>query len=242
MTRSSKCEPLRWDSDFFGFQVARVSAPRLDDPSAALIDEWCVGSGVRCLYLLSDEDDRRTARVADAHGYRVVDVRVTLRHDLQRIGADGGTPIRDARPEDVPPLREIATRSHRDTRFYHDPGFSRDRCDALYATWVENAIHDPERWVLVAEIGGEAAGYQVIRPSPDGGTARMEILAVDEPHRGEGAGRSLLHEGLRRARAEGAAAVETATQERNATSLKAHLVMGFSSVRREVWRHKWFAG
>jgi dTDP-4-amino-4,6-dideoxy-D-galactose acyltransferase len=239
MTQPSKCEPLRWDSDFFGFQVARVSGP-LDDSSAALIDEWCVESGIRCLYLLADEEDRETARVADAHGYRVVDVRLTLRHELDRVTGDGGTLIRDARPADIPALTGLATRSHHDTRFYHDRGFSRERCDALYAIWVENGIRDPQRWALVAEIDGEAVGYQVIRPPSDRGEARMEILAVDETHRGKGAGRSLLHEGLRRSRAAGAPAVVTATQERNAPSLRTHLWMGFSCVHRGVWRHKWF--
>src|SRR5436309_5219847 len=143
------CELLDWDSDFFGFPVARVRGSTLDERSAASIDEWCTEAGVRCLYLLADADALETARVADAHGYRPVDVRLTLRHDLDRL-PDGAlpVPIRDGRPGDIPALAAVATRSHHDSRFYHDPGFARDRCDALYATWIEGAVRDPARSVL----------------------------------------------------------------------------------------------
>jgi dTDP-4-amino-4,6-dideoxy-D-galactose acyltransferase len=235
------CEFLDWDSDFFGFPIARVRGSTLDEASAARIDEWCAESGVRCLYFLADGDALETAQVADAHGYRVVDVRLTLRHELDSLpAAPPPVAVRDAGPADIPALMRVAARSHRDTRFSRDPGFDQDRCDTLYATWVEAGIRDPERWALVAEIDGAPVGYQVISPAVGGGAAHMEILAVDEAHRGLGAGRSLLSTGLRRARSLGASAVETATQERNEASLRVHLEVGFSQLRKEIWHHKWF--
>jgi ribosomal protein S18 acetylase RimI-like enzyme len=238
---AAPCELLDWDSDFFGFRIARVRAHDLDRDGAAEVDAWCADREVRCLYLLLDGDDRDSAHLAAEHGYRLVDVRLTLRHELDGIPeADPRVPIRDAEPSDIPALRRLAARSHRDSRFYHDDGFPRERCDSLYATWVAEAVPDPGRWMFVREVAGEAVGYQVVTPHGGDGIARMDILAVDESHRREGIGRNLLFTGLRRPRSAGATAVETATQERNRVSLETHLALGFTCTRREAWHHKWF--
>jgi dTDP-4-amino-4,6-dideoxy-D-galactose acyltransferase len=235
------CDLLDWDSDFFGFPVARVRAQALNRDLAAAVDAWCLEHEVRCLYLLLDADDDESARVAAAHGYRAVDVRLTLRHDLGGIPPpDPAVPIRLGEARDLPALTELAARSHRDSRFYHDGGFPRERCDALYATWVAEGVRDPDRWVGVREVAGEAAGYQVMTPPADERVARMDILAVHESHRREGIGRNLLLAGLRWGRSCGAVAVETATQERNRVSLDTHHALGFSVTRREAWHHKWF--
>jgi dTDP-4-amino-4,6-dideoxy-D-galactose acyltransferase len=238
---AAPCELLEWDSDFFGFPIARVREPALDPKTAGKIDDWCAEHGVRCLYLLLGGDDPDSARIAVEHDFRLVDIRLTLRRGLEGIPeADPNVPIRDAEERDVPALAKLAAQSHRDSRFYQDDGFPRERCDELYATWVAEAAPDPGRWVLVREVDGEAVGYEVVTPHGDDGIARMEILAVDESHRREGIGRNLLFAGLRRPRSMGATAVETATQERNRVSLDTHLALGFECIRREAWHHKWF--
>ncbi len=238
---SEPCDLLEWDSGFFGFPVARVRAQGLDRDGAEEVDAWCADRDVRCLYLLLDMDDRESAGVAAEQGFRLVDVRLTLRHGLEGIPeADPLVPITDAASRHVPALRRLAARSHRDSRFYHDGGFPRERCDELYATWVADAVGDPGRWVFIREVAGEAVGYEVVSPHGDDGIAHMEILAVDEAHRREGIGRNLLFAGLRGPRSAGATAVETATQERNRVSLDTHLALGFECTRREAWHHKWF--
>jgi dTDP-4-amino-4,6-dideoxy-D-galactose acyltransferase len=238
---SAPCRLLDWDTEFFGFPVARADASELDRDSAAEIDMWCIAQGVRCLYLMLDPEDEESAAAADADDYRLVDVRLTLRHDLDPVPApDPDVPIRGAELRDLDALTALAGRSHRDSRFYHDGGFPPERCDALYATWIADAVRDPNRWVGVREVEGRAVGYQAVRPPGDAGVAVMEILAVDESHRREGIGRNLLFAGLRWGRSAGAIAVETATQERNRVSLETHLALGFVCTRRDAWHHKWY--
>ena len=41
--------------------------------------------------------------------------------------------------------------SHRDSRFYYDPGFPNQRCDELYETWIDRSCHGYADTVLVAE-------------------------------------------------------------------------------------------
>jgi GNAT superfamily N-acetyltransferase len=235
------CELLGWDSEHFGFPIARVLGSTLDDGSAVLIDEWCRARGVRCLYFLADPDHADTSRVAAAHGYRPVEIRVTLRHELEHLSKDGpAARIREAEAGDVPALRELAARSHHGSRFYRDPGFPPDRCDALYATWVENGVRDPAGWVLMPEIRGTPVGYQVMAPATKGGIAHLELLAIDEAHQGKGVGRAVLALALRRALSHGASAVETVVHERNTPSLRVHRAVGFSPARRAVVHHRWY--
>ena len=40
------CEKLDWDTEFFGFPVARVLGRRLDQPTADAIDGWCGRQGI----------------------------------------------------------------------------------------------------------------------------------------------------------------------------------------------------
>src|SRR4051794_36345629 len=80
------CELLEWDSEHFDFPIARVRAGELTQSSMDEVDAWCLDRGVRCLYFSADGDEPETARVAAAHGFRVVDVRVVA----PRRGVPGG--------------------------------------------------------------------------------------------------------------------------------------------------------
>lgn len=234
-------ELLGWDSELFGFRVARAHAQALDEESAEAIEEWCDRNRVRCLYLLADSEDDETRRLVKARGYREVDVRVTLRHGLDDVPeADASHEIREAREDDIPALRRLAAGSHLDSRFYQDPGFPREACDELYATWIEGGIRDPGRLVLVPEIDGVPGGYNLVEPGVPGGVARLELLAVAEANRGNGVARALIGKGLRRGRAAGAAAMEVVTQAGNIPSLTAYLRTGFRIRRRQRWLHRWF--
>jgi GNAT superfamily N-acetyltransferase len=113
------CELLDWDSEHFGFPIARLRGSRLDEASAAEVDEWSRARAVRCLYFLADPEHAETTDVARAHGFAPVDVRLTLRHDRDPLPEVApAVAIREARPEDASPLRRLAARSHHVTSYY----------------------------------------------------------------------------------------------------------------------------
>ena len=247
MTESGQgppCEPLPWDSEHFGLSIAEVSGGALSEERAAAADAWCAEREVDCLYLLASADDAETARVAARHGYRVVDVRLGFRHDLDDLGdlpwhSPGPVSVREASEQDLDVLRPIARTSHRSTRFYFDGRFPAERCDELYVSWIERALADPGRELLVAEVDGEPAGYQALR-RPGHEPARADLIALDPAHRGRGLGRALLLSSLRRMREQGAPSVATAMQARNVGPVRGHERAGFVLERAEIWHHKWY--
>ena len=241
MDGGSPCQRLDWDTDFFGFPIARALGRRLDEPTADAIDAWCETQGIRCLYFLADSDDPETARIASERGFRHVDDRIRMVHSLADLdGAGAPAEIRDARPDDVDRLAEIAAVSHKDSRFFADPGFPRDRCAEMYERWVADAVTDLLRPVRVPVIDGRVVGYQVISPPDQNRIGRLEILAIDEEARGAGIASQLLLHSLDWCAEQGAASVVTITQGRNTASIEAHRRVGFSDEIDGVWHHRWY--
>jgi GNAT superfamily N-acetyltransferase len=243
-TEEPPCELLDWDTRHFGFQVARVTAGRLDAESAVAADRFCDEQGVRCLYLFADDNDAETARVAAEHGFRHVDLRFSMRHPLETIPATDPPPgnwrIRAGAEEDLEALGSLSARSHLSSRFHFDKAFPRDRVDALYALWVKRGLEDEAKSLLVIELDGQPCGYQVIRPLDEDGGGAMELLAIEEAQRRKGAAIWLLSENLRTIESAGASSVTTVIAARNVRSTRVHQRLGFLTERVDSCYHRWY--
>lgn len=243
MKVESPCEYLEWDSAFFGCGIARLTVPQLDPQLWGSVEAWCRWRGIDCLYFLCDSHDSFSIRTAESRGFRLVDERLTLVHDLQSLPADnegvcsGRVRLRAA--EDLPVLRAIARTSHADSRFYHDGNFSRSRCDALYETWIEKSCRAASETVLVAEWDSQAAGYVTcLRPEP--GSGQIGLLAVAPAARGQGLGRSLIQNAVRWFAGQGIAQITVVTQGRNAAAQRLYARSGFVLHLAQRWYHRWF--
>jgi GNAT superfamily N-acetyltransferase len=241
------CELLGWDSEHFGFPIGKVAGATLTPDTAEAIDDWASDQGIRCLYFLADADDADTARVAAGHGYRVVDIRITVRHSLKGLAElSSSSPetmtVRDANEGELDYLRRLAAQSHHGSRFYFDGGFPPERCDALYAAWVERGFRDPDRTLSVAIVDGEPVGYQVLAPLGRERVGHGELAAVDERYRGRGVGVALHVVMLRSLAARGAVTHWGVLSLRNLASIRLHARLGFLTEKVEVWHHKWYGG
>jgi dTDP-4-amino-4,6-dideoxy-D-galactose acyltransferase len=238
------CELLEWDSEHFGFPIARVLAGTLTSSSVQAIDAWCVERGIRCLYFVADADDPETARLAAAHGFRVVDLRIIARRSYEGLlelpqGSEEVT-IREATNGDLEYARRLAARSHHRSRFYFDGGFPKDRCDALYEAWIERAVRDPERRLLIAVAGGEPVGYYAVAPLGPDREGHGELVAIDERHRGKGYGRAIHFGGYRHYAARGARTQRGVFSHRSLVIVRLHEREGFLIDEIQVWHHKWY--
>jgi hypothetical protein len=160
--RDDPCKILEWDSQFFGFRIAAVSAREFDEGTPSRIHAWCEAHQIRCLYCLRDARDPTAIEALTAMGFASIDIRLTfdqlLRPDGEAPLIDGGV-IRLLRPNDLPRLVEIAGDAHEQTRFFADPNFPRVRARELYREWLRRDAHDRDAAVLVA-------GTQSILPQP----------------------------------------------------------------------------
>ena len=130
-TASDICSYLDWDSAFFDKRIARANCARLDQSTVSALLDWCGHHRIDCLYLLADSDDAETARIARQNDFREVDVRLTLECPISHNGPTRLTQdsrVRLARESDLTVLRQLASHLHRDSRFYFDQHFDRDKC------------------------------------------------------------------------------------------------------------------
>ncbi|HEV7514679.1 MAG TPA: GNAT family N-acetyltransferase [Thermoanaerobaculia bacterium] len=240
MTGSEEvCRYLPWDSEFFGVRIGSVLPRQLNAAAVAAIHAFRQEHRIDCLYFLAALEDAATIRLAEDEGFRMVDIRVTL----ERRGAPplpsklaDGVRIRTAEERDLPILQALAQENHVDTRFYYDGHFSRERCDALYATWIENGVRGQADRVLVPEVDGRAAGYITCHRE---GPPRIGLLGVGPAAQGKGLGGRLVREALAWFAGEGIERVSVVTQGRNVRAQRAYQRQGFTTMAVEVWYHGW---
>lgn len=230
------CELLEWDTEFWGKRIGRVADAALDRERARAVDEWAEANDVECLYFLAAGDDPASVHAAEEAGFRLMDVRVELACRVQ--GSSLAETVREARDEDEGTLRAIASSSHGVTRFYADPNFPDDGCDALYDTWIRRSLEGWADCVLVGEVDGHAAGY--VSCHLDGTTGSIGLIAVDETARGHGLGVDLARSAIAWCAGRGAGQMTVVTQGRNVPALRTFQRAGFLASSLHFWFHKWY--
>jgi dTDP-4-amino-4,6-dideoxy-D-galactose acyltransferase len=233
---------LQWDTDFFGVRIARLNEEGVTPEAMVEIEAKCLKMQVDCLYCLVNPSKNEIVRLVEAHGFYLTDIRVTLDRALVATAGkwQATSPIiRLATGSDIPDLRGIAAANHRDSRFYHDGGFPLERCDELYATWIEKSCQGFSDAVLVADCGEGAVGYLSCHIR-DNGVGNIGLVGVSSSCQGKGIGKQLLNESLRWFAAAGVSQVEVVTQGRNLTAQRLYQKNGFLTSQVELWYHRWF--
>jgi dTDP-4-amino-4,6-dideoxy-D-galactose acyltransferase len=234
---------LPWDSEFFGFRIARVCKETLTKSDVKLIVAWCRQNGVRCLYFLARTDDAATMRLAEDNGFRLVDIRVTLVCDMparQSAAANGGIVMRMARTDDTGALESIARGGYEATRFHFDKNFPRDRATALYETWIRRSCEGYAQAVLVAEYGGVPAGYITCHLDAAQRAGRIGLTGVHGQTQELGIGHALVSAALNWFATHNVTEVSVATQGRNFPAQRLYQRCGFLTRDVKLWYHKWY--
>lgn len=234
-----RIDHVAFDTAHFGFSVARLAGDRLDDARAAEAVATCAAEGVRCLYFLARSDDDATVRAAEAHGFHLTDVRMTYeRRPAATTPLGPDLVLRDAIPGDLPRLRALAAAHHTESRFYADPGFPRERCDALYANWMENSTKGLADAVVVVARGANPVGY--ITWKGHAGEGSIGLISVDAEARGAGVGAALVARAVDLSAAARHSRITVVTQGRNRASQRLYQRGGFITGSMELWYHRWF--
>jgi dTDP-4-amino-4,6-dideoxy-D-galactose acyltransferase len=240
-SHDAPCVMLPWDSRFFGVTIARLVNGALTPDVAAAAMDWCGRHRVDCLYALCESGDAAAIQAAEQHAFGLVDIRLTLeREGGSRATASGRHDVRNATPADIARLRQIASAAHTSSRFYFDDRFPRERCDELYATWIERSCEGAADAVLVAEHGGVVSGYLTCETA--GPTGSIGLVGVSEEARGRGVGSRLVSAATEWFDAGGLARVRVVTQGRNVAAQALYQRHGFRTSAVQLWYHRWFPG
>jgi dTDP-4-amino-4,6-dideoxy-D-galactose acyltransferase len=235
------CTYLDWDSRLFERLIARLNRQRLDAASLSAALDWCRKNRIECLYFLADSDDATTSCLAEQNGFQQTDVRITLERTLTERDVTTFTAkdVRLARPEDVSALRAIARTVHRDSRFYFDRHFERDKCDLFYETWIENSVAGFAQAVLVVEANASPVGYMTCHLQDS--ESQIGLAGIAEQYQKMGLGRKLTEGFLAWSVQKGARRSTVVTQGRNVRAQRLYQRNGFVTESVKLWYHRWFS-
>ena len=238
---ASLCTFLDWDSAFFGLRIARLQSTLLTPEVASQSLEWCAVNRIDCLYFLGVADDLQTEALAKKHQFQFVDVRITMERNIGP-NEDFGTSatVRTFRKTDLDALKAIARTTHIDSRFFCDPHFTRECCEALYETWIERSCNGWADAVFVAQADGAPVGYTTCHLGEDGGGS-IGLVGMAEQARGRGLGHELLNSALGYFRDHGRQRIEVVTQGRNGGAQRFYQQSGFRRASAMNWYHNWLS-
>jgi dTDP-4-amino-4,6-dideoxy-D-galactose acyltransferase len=240
---TSLCQFLQWDSDFFERKIARLVVTTLTQGDLERALAWCRSNSIDCLYFLAEVDDVRMLRLAEDHGFRNVDTRMTFQHSLETIPSfepqDPRIVVRHATQQDIAALRAIARQSHHTSRFYYDPQFSREQCNRLYERWIERSCDGYADAVLVADAQRQPVGY-VTCHRVDPAHGQIGLIGINEAWRGQGLGSRLVSAALAWFLDQGANQATVVTQGRNCRAQRLYQRCGFLTRSVQLWYHRWF--
>ncbi len=233
------CTYLDWDSNFFDLRIARLNRSRLDEITLAETLDWCSDHHIDCLYFLADSNHAPTPVLAGQNDFHLTDIRITFERTLARAESFAEDPaVRPAREEDLPALRELASTTHRDTRFYFDEHFDRAKCAQLYATWIENSFRGFAQAVLVADTGDRPAAYLTCHLKGD--EAQIGLVGVSAKHQGQGLGTKIVQQFLAWSCQHNAKRATVVTQGRNLSAQRLYQRNAFLTASFQLWYHRWF--
>lgn len=229
---------LDWDSAFWGRRIARLVQVQRSHAELTAVLKLAREARVECLYYLLDANDALAARAVAGTAFNMVDVRLTLSlATLPEQKECAG--VRLSEPTDVPQLRAIAASSHGDTRFYFDGRFPREKCDELYAAWIEKSVAGAlADAVLVSFWGSRVTGYVTCSVKAEH-VGEIGLIAVDAAERGRGLGTTLVDSALHWFCSRGCQSARVVTQGRNLGAQRLYQRSGFVPTQSDVWYHAW---
>ena len=238
---SEICNKLQWDSEFWGFTVAKVNCDRLRENIEVEILEWCITNKVKCLYFAADGSDPDTLSRAYRAGFQFVDVRIELEYDSHLMINNGRTDltIRKVEPKDIEILINIAKTAYYDTRFFKDTNFNKNQVVLLYEEWIKRDFTKGKVLGLFPDNITSPRGYvSLTNDGPE--ISRIGLIAVEQSLRGKGFGRLLLEAAVANSLEMGARKIKVATQGTNIAALKLYENSGFRVNDVRIWFHRWF--
>ena len=233
------CRHLAWDSEFWGYPVARLEGGLLRGGMEQAVLDWCHEKKIRCLYFSAEGADAETLQRAYQAGFQFVDVRTDLELPAFSRSSQIDSHVKPATEVDLERIQWIARRAHLDSRFFKDLNFDRQLCEELYTKWIERDFVTGCVWGYFPEEQADVGGYITFSKESQE-SARIGLIAVEEFLRGRGVGGKLLDAAILKSAEMGAKKIRVATQGTNVAALKLYEKAGFRVCDVKIWFHKWF--
>ena len=226
-----KIKRLKWDSDFFGFGIAKLLPGRIEK-----INEYAKNNKIRLVWCLANIKKSKNINLLEQNGFEFVDLKITfsIESHLKKTKA-----VHLARKEDIFDLKKIAHKAFvKDSRFNHK-NIDKRRVDKFYESWVEKAVEGTfDDCCFVTKTKGGIAGFATYKRIGSANSS-IGLIAVADGYRGLGIGSKLVSRCVDFAYEEGRNALTVSTEGKNIAAQNFYIKNGFAITKIESWYYKW---
>lgn len=236
-------EILDFDSELFGFKVAKILPNKLTAKKLSHLLEDLRHAEVRLVYWSTDSHDTETQAAALEVGGILVDHKATFLVALSSLTI---ALLSDARaavetypyPVANQEIKKLAEQVGAHSRFGVDPHMPLALMKKMYHRWIENSIRGGlAKQVLIVRRGMQMAGMVTL--GEKNGRGDIGLIAVSERFQHQGVGKLLVRAAQAQFLAEGFEVAQVVTQMENRAACHLYHKMGYEIERIENFFHFW---
>jgi dTDP-4-amino-4,6-dideoxy-D-galactose acyltransferase len=231
-------EILDWDSNFFGFKVARIN---LDHTSPVDLDgvfEEIKKERVRLVYLSSPVRLNNDQSISLNYSGVFVDEKITYVKDIEEACYNCENIIKFEQLEPTSQMISLAYESGVYSRFKVDDKIGSEKFEELYKLWIENSVNKSiASDVLIYSKNSQILG--LITLGEKNSVGDIGIVSVDARARGIGIGKELIYSAISLFEKNGYSKVQVVTQGDNIPACKLYERCGFNVEKVEYLYHYW---
>ncbi len=222
---------LQWDTNFFGFNTARIDCGEKLDISQ-IMNELRVK--YRLCYFFSETRQPEIEK----RGGELMDIKVTFSIELNKIDSKKNNEIIEYPYNDVKEeMIELAYLSGTYSRFRIDKNFNKNVFESLYKTWITKSIlKEIADYVYVFLQNNQILGMVTLSCKK---IATIGLIAVNSNASGQKIGSKLIDKVIEICKLHGCDYLEVPTQKDNVSACNFYLKNGFKVQKEEYIYHLW---
>lgn len=186
-------ELLTWDTDFFGFKVAKVK-DNLPKRLWHKVIKQLQDNQIMLAYWEEDPHNIQFQHFAQKYHARMVDLKTTFYFELSGTSVAKDFPANISIYQESQPteqLIKLAVQSGEYSRFKNDPNIPINKFVELYQLWIINSVtHKLADAVIIEEQDNLLRGFITVFQRNNIG--HIGLVAVDNKFRGFGIGKKLI--------------------------------------------------
>jgi dTDP-4-amino-4,6-dideoxy-D-galactose acyltransferase len=235
-------EILKWDSDFFGFKIAKINNGTITTNDFDAIFNELKKLHVKLVYWPSNIDHSIQAELHNKYNGILVDTKTT--YEINFYGRD--IPVYKKSPYvefynnpfPDPRLIEIAIQCGEYSRFKVDTNIPYQKFAALYTAWITNSINRSNSdKVIITKHQNLISGLVTVNCNE--GSGNIGLVGVHEYFRGQGIGGLLISASLNYFIKNKCSKAYVVTQGNNEAACKLYEKFGFKINNKVHFYHFW---
>lgn len=240
---SLKVDILEWDSDFFGFKIARININKSNSSNIFELPEIISHLKITMVYLIMDEYDANAHEQLLKIGAILVDRKTTYSKSVKepiKINDCYFPLVEFEEKHFTDDLIKLAFASGIYSRFLLDKRFGRKSYEKLYSEWLDKSINKKladKVWVALDDK--KVVGFVTVKRNHENKSGQIGLIAVSEHYRGKKIGQSLMEKCDKWYFENNLNIAKVVTQGDNMAACSFYETAGYSIEKVDYYYHLW---